>query len=729
VNGPRRRDGSIQWQTERLPRLRIDLSAAVRSTLTTWLRAFGDANSLPGLRTGSAEQRLNYVVGAVGDRRVLVWTTPEHWAAGEGVRLRIPVFGLEFQCALHAERLSATDLVQVLPAAPHPGDLPGSVGIEAEVDQLVLPAQVLAEPDRYVSRLAEFFQQAAIQPWRGFAQTLHEALEIDERFEVERSARLTAEFTDARRAVGRTALIWTLSGVPRLVGHELSVGEWLDVLPTPAGLRAERARVLEVDDASDSVVVEWRGTAGPPSAPGILRPVVRRKLMDQKRAILAELTNPSGNLPHIVRLVADPESMPVPSPATLAEFAHREVAGNPSQARAVALALGLEDGQALLIQGPPGTGKSTTAAEISMQLMRRNPAVRILVCSHSNHGTDNMLLKVLPFLADARSRVGRVGFYERVAEEARPFYAPPDADLADKNIVFTTIDALALQDTAGARLYDVVILDEANRAGMLDSLLALARGRRMILVGDSMQLQPVASGGDQRASPNSLFTWLVGHGFSSSATVLLDEQNRMHPTIGALVSRVFYAGRVRTGPGAPTFETGISAFPCPVTWVDTRLLPGSHEERGSGTSYANVAEAELISVLVDHIAVSADRSLSIGIIAAYADQVELLRRLLHGRTWTKERHLEINTVDAFEGREKDVIVLSLVRANRRRATGFLQLEQRLNVALSRSRRLMLIVGDMATLNRGVFERVLPAVVALGQVRPALALLDELKQEN
>jgi superfamily I DNA and/or RNA helicase len=160
--------------------------------------------------------------------------------------------------------------------------------------------------------------------------------------------------------------------------------------------------------------------------------------------------------------------------------------------------------------------------------------------------------------------------------------------------------------------------------------------------------------------------------------------------------------------------------------VDTRLLPASHEERGSGTSYANAAEAELISVLVDHVAASTDRTLSIGIIAAYADQVQLLRRLLQRRGWAKERRLEIDTVDAFEGREKDVIALSLVRANRRRATGFLQLEQRLNVALSRSRRLMLIVGDTSTVDTGVFERVLPAVAALGEIRQAHEVLQDLK---
>src|SRR6185436_8224342 len=128
-----------------------------------------------------------------------------------------------------------------------------------------------------------------------------------------------------------------------------------------------------------------------------------------------------------------------------------------------------------------------------------------------------------------------------------------------------------------------VILDEANRAGVLDSLLALARGRRMVLVGDPMQLQPVMSEAEQQmvsassapggrqnrgrgsrpalvgvAQPGaqhvigkSLFAWIQERRFAPAATVLLDQQNRMHPAIGELVSRVFYSNRVRTGPAAP----------------------------------------------------------------------------------------------------------------------------------------------------------------------------------
>ncbi len=423
---------------------------------------------------------------------------------------------------------------------------------------------------------------------------------------------------------------------------------------------------------------------------------------------------------------------------------------NRSQARAVALALGLEDGEALLIQGPPGTGKSTTAAEIDVQLILRDPGVRILVCSHSNHGTDNMLMKVLPFLEDAEERIARIGYYERIARDARPFYAAPDADLGDRNVIFTTIDALILQDVAGARVYDYVILDEANRAGVLDSLLALARGKRMILVGDPMQLQPVMSEAEQQivASANgrngrrdravpvqpggnhvigkSLFAWIQERHFSPGAAVLLDQQNRMHPAIGELVSRVFYSSRVRTGPAAPRRGTGMTVLPSPVTWVDTRSLRGNVESRAGGTSLFNLAEARLVTSITRYVAAQAPPNLSIGVITAYAEQRDLLRRLMGPHEdWPPERQLEIDTVDAFEGREKDIIILSLVRANRRRDIGFLRLEQRLNVAVSRARRLLIVVGDTSTLRGGYFQHLIATAGSVGAIVPAPRLLGQL----
>ena len=432
---------------------------------------------------------------------------------------------------------------------------------------------------------------------------------------------------------------------------------------------------------------------------------------------------------------------------------------NRSQARAVALALGLEDGQALLIQGPPGTGKSTTAAEIDVQLILRDPGVRILVCSHSNHGTDNMLMKVLPFLDDAAERIARIGFYERIAKEARPFYAAADADLGDRNIIFTTIDALVLQDIAGARVYDYVILDEANRAGR--ARLAAGAGARQAHdpgrrpdaapAGDvrgraadrrgqqqrQQQTAPVGTDGmaagsswsawRSRARSNvigkSLFAWIQERRFAPAADGAARPAEPHAPgDRRAGLARLLFSNRVRTGPAAPRRGTGVPAFPSPVTWVDTRSLRGNVESRAGGTSLFNVAEARLVTSITRNLASHAPPNLTIGVITAYAEQRDLLRRLMGPHDWPPERQLEIDTVDAFEGREKDIIVLSLVRANRRRDIGFLRLEQRLNVAISRSRRLLIIVGDTSTLRQGYFHHLVATAQQVGQIIPAPKLI-------
>src|SRR5438132_7887993 len=196
----------------------------------------------------------------------------------------------------------------------------------------------------------------------------------------------------------------------------------------------------------------------------------------------------------------------------------------------------------------------------------------------------------------------------------------------------------------------------------------------------------------------------------------------MHPAIGELVSRVFYGNRVRTGPAAPRRGTGLPVFPSPVTWVDTRSLRGTVESGAGGTSLCNVAEARLVTSITRYLAAQAPPNLTIGVITAYAEQRDLLRRLMGPHDWPPERQLEIDTVDAFEGREKDIIVLSLVRANRRRDIGFLRLEQRLNVAVSRSRRLIIIVGDTSTLRQGYFPNLVATCQQVGQIIPAPKLI-------
>ena len=234
---------------------------------------------------------------------------------------------------------------------------------------------------------------------------------------------------------------------------------------------------------------------------------------------------------------------------------------------------------------------------------------------------------------------------------------------------------------------------------------------------NSQAMVGVALPGAQNVIGKSLFAWIQERHFAPAATVLLDQQNRMHPAIGELVSRVFYDSRVKTGPAAPRRGTGSTTFPSPVTWVDTRSLRGNVESRAGGTSLFNVAEARLVTGITRNLASQAPPNLTIGVITAYAEQRDLLRRLMGPHDWAPERQLEIDTVDAFEGREKDIIILSLVRANRRRDIGFLRLEQRLNVAISRSRRLLVIVGDTSTLRQGFFISLVATAQAVGQIVP------------
>ncbi len=714
------------------------------------MRLYGEANKVPGLATGPIETRFNRLRQHAGAGEVVVWTTPGRWAAGEGLSLRMPALRLEFVCALEDGHLEATKITQVPDDARPPDRESGAVGALLRAEHVALPPEDTlngATPDDGVAMLERHFARLAGRRWGGFVEPLRAALEAEAREDEARTQRLTVPFREASLVRSGEEDVWKFANVPAEALRAFDDGEWLEVLDDQGRSRTT-ARVIDTHPGQGTMEVGVRAASDPPKS-GFLRPRSRRKILDQKRALLDELASPTGSLPHLVRLVAAPASVPAPRSVRPSHMVNAAVGRNRSQARAVALALGLEDGQAIMIQGPPGTGKSTTAAEIDVQLILRDPGVRVLVCSHSNHGTDNMLMKVLPFLEDAQERIARVGFYERVAKEARPYFAAPDADLGEKNIVFTTIDALALQDIAGARVYDYVLLDEANRAGVLDSLLALARGRRMVMVGDPMQLQPVMSEAEQQMvsagsgkrkrgraiiapAPGaanvigkSLFAWLQERHFNQQATVLLDQQNRMHPAIGELVSRVFYSGRVKTGPAAPRRGTGVPAFPSAATWVDTRSLRGNVESRAGGTSIFNVAEARLVTTITRHLASQAPPNLSIGVITAYAEQRDLLRRLMGPHDWPADRQLEIDTVDAFEGREKDIIVLSLVRSNRRKDIGFLRLEQRLNVAVSRARRMLIIVGDTSTLRAGYFHHLVATASSVGQIVGAPKLLANL----
>ena len=255
--------------------------------------------------------------------------------------------------------------------------------------------------------------------------------------------------------------------------------------------------------------------------------------------------------------------------------------------------------------------------------------------------------------------------------------------------------------------FDWAIIDEAGRATVPEVLVPIVKSRRVVLVGDERQLPPMVEQGLERADEGegngldtSLFQALVEQVDDTDLDHLasLRTQYRMHPAIGSLVSSVFYDGKLENGTSARMNRSIYGRMPARVTWLSTSSVPGRAEIR-RGQSYANAAEADVVSRLLETFENRLGKRrnrVSVCAITGYLGQVEQLNGLIEpdNRNRWKALDIEIATVDSFQGRERDIVVYSTVRSNPRGEIGFLRNHRRLNVALSRARELLVIVGDV-----------------------------------
>lgn len=256
--------------------------------------------------------------------------------------------------------------------------------------------------------------------------------------------------------------------------------------------------------------------------------------------------------------------------------------------------------------------------------------------------------------------------------------------------------------------FDWAIVDEAGRATVPEVLIPIAQSERVVLVGDERQLPPMvdemiseesASPSDEYRLDTSLFQSLVEQAEESGYDHLasLRTQYRMRPAIGNLISGVFYEGNLANGEEKRSRRRTFDWMPAPVTWVSTSSLPDRAESR-YGESYANSTESDIVLNLLNTIETKCRERRerpSLGVISGYSAQVqELITRIdpEDSSRWQNLR-IEIATVDSFQGRECDIVVYSTVRSNRERRIGFLRDFRRINVALSRARDLLVIVGD------------------------------------
>jgi len=430
---------------------------------------------------------------------------------------------------------------------------------------------------------------------------------------------------------------------------------------------------------------------------------------------------------------------------------------NAVQQEAVRFALSARD--VALIHGPPGTGKTTVVVELIRRAVARGE--KVLACAPSNLAIDNILERLLA----AGQRAVRLGHPARVMPELRArsldllVEEHHDVRLARKLVkeamglfraagrytrarpapgarqetrqearslladarrleaqavehILDTADVLCATTTGldsellGTRRFDLAVIDEACQSTEPGCWIPLLRCDRVVLAGDHCQLPPTVVSREAAAEGFgiSLFERLMALG-PSQISRRLTIQYRMHEAIMGFPSSEFYDGALEAHPAVRQHRLadlpGMAATPMtesPLEFIDTAGAGFDEQLEPDGESRLNAQEAALACRKVRRLLDDGVSARDVAVIAPYAAQVRLLRDQL------AVPGLEIDSVDGFQGREKEAVVISLVRSNAAGEIGFLGDVRRMNVALTRARRKLLVVGDSATLSNHPFYR-------------------------
>jgi DNA replication ATP-dependent helicase Dna2 len=361
---------------------------------------------------------------------------------------------------------------------------------------------------------------------------------------------------------------------------------------------------------------------------------------------------------------------------------HGLIPNNDAQNEAVNRALNAED--FALVHGPPGTGKTYTIATLIRAFVERGD--RVLLAAFTNRAVDNALEALRE---QGYDDVVRVGTETGVREDMQDLRLSASGDPAERATALQTSPVVAATTaTCGSRVmreqeFDVVLVDEASQLTEPDTLAAINRGERFVLVGDHEQLPPVVRSGGRLAE--SLFERL--HDTYPEASVMLDQQYRMTQRIQAFSSREFYDGQLRPATGE------VAGQRLADIGVDTggvvRDGVSFHDVLGTGDKHVDPEEAATVADIVgQHLDAGLEPD-DIGVIAPFRAQVAEIGRRVPDT-------VAVDTVDRFQGSSKQVIVVSFV------ATGDLdgpifEDHRRVNVALSRAKKSLVLVGDEAAL--------------------------------
>jgi DNA polymerase III delta prime subunit len=433
---------------------------------------------------------------------------------------------------------------------------------------------------------------------------------------------------------------------------------------------------------------------------GIVLPTASVEMFEAQRSVIRQLQIGSPRSGAMAAELADTGWLGSPPRVPLdGKKAHHLPDPNEEQAEAVARVMGMRPGQMYLIQGPPGTGKTTAIVESIRRILGRNPNASILMSSHSNDAVDTGQERLLGFSHVRQARIAEPG---KVPRRLRPTLVESD-DLEPYNLVAGTCNRLAIDSRLRFKVFDWLILDEANKVRANEALALMPLAKRWVMIGDLKQLPPVMEEAastfkieqplDEMVRDDSFYGWIWDK-VPAGSRIMLPRQYRMREPIGRVVSDLFYDGKL-------IHEAPHPRMPLPwpfdreLVWVDT----GAQDEyRDAQRSVANEFEVALCKDITSIIRRRVRKS-KLAVIAMYASQVNRLVSALKGIVPPDD----IESVDAFEGRESDAVILSLVRSNDRAAIGFLNDPNRVNVAISRAKKLLVIVGDSKTVIGGAPE--------------------------
>jgi superfamily I DNA and/or RNA helicase len=447
------------------------------------------------------------------------------------------------------------------------------------------------------------------------------------------------------------------------------------------------------------------------------------------------------------------------SPAVQPDFLDRSL--NAEQQEAVVFAMSAED--VAIVHGPPGTGKTTTIVEVIRQAVRSGK--RVLATAPSNMGVDNLVgkllacgesvvrlghpVRVMPafhdhildnqvaehpytqqahkYVRQARKLFAKADRFTRakplpgekqslrneakqLLDEARKLEAHAINSVLDNATILCATTTSLTSSILGQRHFDLCVLDEASQSTEPNSWLPLVWADKLILAGDHQQLPPtILSAKAERAGlgVSLMERLMLVHGDEWSRQ--LCRQYRMNSQIMGFSSAEFYDDTLIADPAVqhhllndlPTVaETPLTTTP--LYFIDTAGASYDEELEPDGDSRRNPQEATLVAKKVAELIEAGVAPAEIAVIAPYSAQVRLLEEVILRDDDEETPALEINSIDGFQGREKEVIIISLVRSNIKGEIGFLAEYRRMNVALTRARRLLIVIGDSATITADPF---------------------------